>query len=79
MKLEHMQGSVISVNEVSHHMLKYPKIITNLNFVIIQTTLLEKRTVNSLQNTDNPTNNNFTQSDANVTNNSKKYLEAQIN
>ena len=68
------QGKFISVNEAWHHILKYPEVITNLNFVIIQTTSLESITVNSLQNTDDSTNNNFTQYDANVTNNYKKVV-----
>ena len=69
---KHPQGTVISVIEVWHHILKYPEVITNLNFVMIQTTSLETRTGKSIQNPDNPINNNFTQSDANVTNNSEK-------
>ena len=68
---KHTQGKVISINEVWHHILKYPEVITNLNFVIIQTTFLETRTRKSLQNPDNLTNNNFTQYDANVINNIK--------
>ena len=54
--------------------MKYPEVITNLNFVIILTISLESRTGKSLQNNDNSTNNNFTRSDANVTNNSKKIV-----
>ena len=57
-------------------MLKYPEFITNLNFFIIQKTSLESRTGKSLQNTDNPENNNLTQSDANVTNNSEKIVRS---
>ena len=41
---------------------------------MIQATLLEKRTGKSLQNPDNPTNNNFIQSDFNVTNNFEKNV-----
>ena len=74
-KLEHRQGTVISINEVCQHILKYPEVITNMNFFMIKTTLLEKRTGKSLQNPDNPTNNNFTQYDANVINNIKCWLE----
>ena len=37
---KHPQGAVISINEVWHHILKYPEVITNLNLVMIQTTLL---------------------------------------
>ena len=59
----------MSVNEVWDHILKYPEVITYLNFVMIQKTSLEKRTGKSLKNPENPTNSNFTQSDANVTNN----------
>ena len=66
---KHPQGTVISINEVWHQILKYPEVITNMNFVIIQSTSLETITGKSLRITDNPTNNNFTQSDANVTNN----------
>ena len=69
---KHPQGKVISINEVCHQILKYPEVITNLNFVIIQTTLLETRTRKSLQNPGNHTNNHFTQYDANVTNNTEK-------
>ena len=54
--------------------MKYPEVINNLNFVMTQTTSLETRAGKSLQNTDNPTNNNFTQSDANVINNSEKLV-----
>ena len=54
--------------------MNYPEVITNLNFIIIQTTLLETRTRKLLQNPDNPTNNNFTQSDAYVTNNPEKIV-----
>ena len=43
---------------------------------MIQTTSFETRTRKSLQNPDNPTNNNFTQSDANVTNNSEKIVRS---
>ena len=32
-KWKHLQGAVISVNEVWHHILKYPEVITNLNFL----------------------------------------------
>ena len=52
---KHPQGRVISFNEVWNHILKYTEVITNLNFVIIQKTLLETRTGKSLQNPDNPT------------------------
>ena len=41
---------------------------------MIQTTLLESRTGKSLQNPENPTNNNFTQSDVNVTNNCENVV-----
>ena len=41
---------------------------------MIQITLLESRTLKSLQNTDNPTNNNFTQYDVNVTNNHENVV-----
>ena len=41
---------------------------------MIQTTSLEKRTGKSLWNSDNPTNNNLTQYDANVTNNMKNVV-----
>ena len=43
---------------------------------MIQVTSLETRTGKSLQNPDNPTNNNFTQSDDNVTNNSEKIVRS---
>ena len=43
---------------------------------MIQTTSLETRTVNSIQNTDNPTNKNLAKSDANVTNNSEKIVRS---
>ena len=49
---KHPQGTVISVNEVLHHILKYPEVITDLNFIIIQTTSLEARTGKSLRNPD---------------------------
>ena len=39
---------------------------------MIQKSLLETRTGKSLQNPDYPTNKNYTQFDANVTNNSEK-------
>ena len=71
---KHPQGTVISFNEVWHHILKYRKIITNLNFVIIQTMFLETITEKSLQKTENLTNNNFSQSDGNVTNNSETIV-----
>ena len=67
---KHPQGTVISINEVWHHILKYPEVITNLNLVMIQTASLETRTGESLQNPDNPTNKNYTQSDANFTDDS---------
>ena len=69
---KHLQETVISVNEFWHHVLKYPEVITNMIFVMIQKTFLKTRTGKSLQSTDNPSNNNFTQSDPNVTNTSKK-------
>ena len=53
--------------------MKYPEVITNMNFVMIQTTFLETRTENLLQNPDNTTK-QLTQSDANVTNNAKKIV-----
>ena len=59
---KHPQGAVISISEVWNHILKYPEVITNLNFVMIQKNSLVTRTGKLLQNTDNPTNNNFTQS-----------------
>ena len=68
---KHLQGTAISINEVWHHILKYPEVITNLNFVMIKKHLLETRTGKSKQNLDNPININFTQYDDNVTNNSK--------
>ena len=43
---------------------------------MIQTTSMETRNGKSLQNPDNTINNNFTQSDANATNNPKKQFEA---
>ena len=73
---KHPQGTVISVNEVWQQILKYPEVITNLNFIMTQTTSLETRTGNSLQNPDNPTNNNITQSDANVTNITKNIARS---
>ena len=76
---KHPQGTVISINEIWHHILKYPEVMNNLNFFIIQTTSLETRTGKSLQNPDNPTNNHLIQSDANITNNPKKWLEARMN
>ena len=45
-----------------------------MNVVIIQTTSLGSRTEKSLQNTDNSINKHFTQSDANVSNNSRKVV-----
>ena len=55
---KHPQGTVISINEVWHHILKYPEVITNLNFVSIPTTPLETRTGKSLRNPDRFKNNN---------------------
>ena len=69
---KHPHETVISVNEVWYQILNYPGVINNLNFVMIQRTLLETRTGESLQNPDNPTSYNFTQSGANDTNNTKK-------
>ena len=43
---------------------------------MIQATFLETRTGKSPQNTDNTTNNNFTQSDYNITNNSEKIVRS---
>ena len=74
MQLKNSQGTVISVIESWYHIFKYPEVITNLNFLMIQTTMLETRTINSLQNPDNPTSNNFTQSDDNVTNNPENEI-----
>ena len=73
-KWKHPQGTVISVNEVWQHILKYPEVITIMNFVMIQTTLLESRTEKSLQNPENGTNKNVTQSDAYVNNNSRNVV-----
>ena len=69
---KHLQGKFISINEFWHQILKYPEVIININFVMIQKNLLETRTGKSPRNIDNPTNKNFTQSDANVNNNSEK-------
>ena len=41
---KHLQGTVMIVNEVWHHILKYPEVITSLNFVMIQTTSSGTRT-----------------------------------
>ena len=71
---KHPQGTVISVDEVWYHVLKNPEVITNLNYVMIQTTSLESITGKSLQNPENSTYTNFTQSDANATNNSEKVV-----
>ena len=46
---KHTQGTVISVNEVWHHILKYPEVITNTIVFMIQRTMLEKRTGKSLK------------------------------
>ena len=46
-----------------------------MNFIIIQKTQLETITGKYVNNTDNHTNNNFTQSDDNVTNNSLKIVK----
>ena len=73
-KWKHPQGTVISVNEVLHHIFKNPEVITNLNFVMMQNVLLETRTGKWLQNLENPTKTYFTQSDANVTNNPGKIV-----
>ena len=70
------QGTVISINEVWHHILKYQEVITNLNFVTIQFFLLETRTGKSPRNPYNPNNNNFTRSGANVTDNSKNMVRS---
>ena len=43
---------------------------------MIQTTSLETRNGKSLQNPDNPTNNNYTQSDANTTNKPRKLVRS---
>ena len=43
---------------------------------MIKTTSLETRTRKSLQNNDNTTMNNFTQSDDNVTNNSENMFKS---
>ena len=53
---KHPHCTVISVNEVWHHILKYPEVITNLIFVMIETTLLETISGKSLRDTENPTN-----------------------
>ena len=45
---------------------------------MIQTSYLETRTGRSLKNTDNPTSNNFTKFDANVTNNREKIVKILI-
>ena len=66
---KHHQGTVISVNEVWNRIFKFIEVITNMNLVMIQTTPFESRTGKSLQNPDNPKNNNFPQSDFNFTNN----------
>ena len=73
---KHPQGTLISGNEFWYHILKYPSFITNLIFVMIQTTFLETRTGKSLRNPEDSKNNNFTQSDANVTNNSEKIVRS---
>ena len=69
---KHMQGTVISFNEVWRQILKHLEVITHLNFSSIQITSLESRTGKSQQNPDNTTKKNFTQYDANVTNNDEK-------
>ena len=40
----HTLGRCISINEILHHILKYPEVITDLRFVIILTMSLELRT-----------------------------------
>ena len=71
---KNLRGTVISVNEVWYHILKYPEVINNLNFWMIQTILLETRTGKSLRNPDNPTRFFSTQSYANATNNPDNEL-----
>ena len=76
---KYQQGTVISVNEVWHHILNYSEVIAHMSFFIIQTNLLETRTGKSLRNPENPTNNHFTQYDANVNNNYEKWLKSRMN
>ena len=73
---KHPQETVISVREFWYHILKYPEVINNLDFVMIQTTSLETRTGESLWSSDNQTNNNFTKFDDNVTNNPQKIVRS---
>ena len=40
----HTLGRCISINEILHHILKYPEVITDLRFVIIPTMSQELRT-----------------------------------
>lgn len=49
---KHPQGRVVSLNEIWHHLLKYPETYSNLRFVVIQSTSLETRTGKSLRNPD---------------------------
>jgi hypothetical protein len=46
---KHPQGRVISLNEILHHLLKYPEVITDLKFVQIPTTSLALRTRHSVK------------------------------
>ena len=46
---KHPQGRVISLNEILHHLLKYPEVITDLKFIQIPTTSLALRTRHSVK------------------------------
>ena len=48
----HPTGTVICTNEILHHILKYPEVLTDLIFTQIQTTSIETRTRCSLRNPD---------------------------
>ena len=66
---KHPQGNVISVNQIIHHILKYPEVITNLKFIQVPTTSLETRTGKALRKPDTSNNavqqNNYNQDEGN--------------
>ena len=71
---KHPQGAFISVNEVWHHIMNFPEVITNLNFVMIQKIVGNKNwkvTTKSWKSNKQK----FTQFDANVTNHSEKIVK----
>ena len=73
----HPQGNVISLNEIRHHILQYPEVITDLRFVSIPTTSLELRSGSTVRNADATSRNQDTNDNNYNPNNVRLQMQLQ--